>query len=100
QPAPTFTPFPYRRSSDLEIDPEGTVIPYVMPGFTDGGPFSTLGIQFYGFAPVFFPNAPAVSFSELYHGHDERIPVEGFFQELNLDRKSTRLNSSHGSISY
>jgi acetylornithine deacetylase/succinyl-diaminopimelate desuccinylase-like protein len=64
-------------------DPEGRMIPYVMPGFTDGGPLSALGIKFYGFAPIFFPEQPQVAFADLYHGHDERIPVEGFHRGLD-----------------
>jgi len=69
-----------------DADPGGTLLPYVMPGFTDGGPLSKLGITYYGFAPIFFPEAPKVSFAELYHGHDERIPVEGFFEGLSVLR--------------
>ena len=70
------------RAALHDADPGGTMLPYVMPGFTDGGPISKLGTLYYGFAPIFFPEAPAVSFAELYHGHDERIPVEGFHQGL------------------
>ena len=70
------------RKAVAAVDPEGRVIPYVTPGYTDGGAFARLGIQFYGFAPAFFPEKPAVSFAELYHGNDERIPVEGFLQGL------------------
>jgi acetylornithine deacetylase/succinyl-diaminopimelate desuccinylase-like protein len=61
-------------------DPGGVMIPYVMPGFTDGGPFSKLGMLYYGFSPTFFPDEPRVAFADLYHGHDERIPVDGFHQ--------------------
>ncbi|MBS2029017.1 MAG: M20/M25/M40 family metallo-hydrolase [Deltaproteobacteria bacterium] len=74
------------RTALHEADPAASMLPYVMPGFTDGGPFSKLGVLYYGFAPVFFPETPAVSFAELYHGHDERIPVEGFFQGLAVLR--------------
>lgn len=69
-----------------DADPAGHPIPYVIPGFTDGGPFSKLGITYYGFAPIFFPEEPKVSFAEMYHGHDERIPVEGFHQGLHVLR--------------
>jgi acetylornithine deacetylase/succinyl-diaminopimelate desuccinylase-like protein len=57
-------------------DPGALVIPYLIPGFTDAKSFSRLGTRCYGFAPVRLPeDGPA--FSSLFHGHDERIPVEG-----------------------
>ncbi len=65
-----------------EMDPEGVPVPYVIPGFNDAGPFSRLGTTFYGFAPICFPRTPKVSFAELYHGDDERIPVDGFKRGL------------------
>lgn len=71
------------RHAVAAMDPQGHVVPYVNPGFTDGAAFARLGIQFYGFVPTFFPEKPSVSFAELYHGNDERIPVEGFLQGLN-----------------
>ncbi len=64
------------------MDPEGTAVPYLIPGFTDAGAFSRWGTPYYGFSPIRFPVSPAVSFSELYHGENERIPVEGFKQGL------------------
>lgn len=57
-------------------DPEAVAVPYLMPGFTDAKYFSRLGLKWYGFAPVRFP--PELRFAELYHGHNERIPVDGF----------------------
>ncbi len=66
-----------------KMDPEGIAIPYVMPGFTDASAFHRLGTTFYGFAPIRFPEDSKVAFSDLYHGHDERIPVEGFKQGLH-----------------
>jgi acetylornithine deacetylase/succinyl-diaminopimelate desuccinylase-like protein len=59
-------------------DPEGIPIPYMIPGFTDAKAFSQLGTKCYGFSPVRFPPEDEIFFSELYHGVDERIPVEGF----------------------
>ncbi|MFN7131002.1 MAG: M20/M25/M40 family metallo-hydrolase [Myxococcales bacterium] len=65
------------------MDPEGIAMPYVMPGFTDASAFAKLGTVFYGFAPIRFPDEPKVAFSELYHAHDERIPVDGFKKGLH-----------------
>ena len=57
-------------------DPGAIVIPYMVPGFTDAKHFSRLGIRCFGFSPVKLPEN--FDFIDLMHGHDERIPVEGF----------------------
>jgi len=57
-------------------DPGAVPIPYMITGFTDAYCYGRLGIKSYGFAPVRLP--PGLVFAKLYHGHDERIPVEGF----------------------
>jgi acetylornithine deacetylase/succinyl-diaminopimelate desuccinylase-like protein len=58
--------------------PGAAPVPLMITGFTDAYAFSQLGAVFYGFAPVQFPADAGVTFWELYHGHDERIPVAGF----------------------
>ena len=55
--------------------PDATVIPYLVPGFTDAKAFTRLGARWYGFAPVRLPSG--VRFADLYHGTDERIPIDG-----------------------
>lgn len=65
-------------------DPAGVPIPYVIPGFTDARAFAKLGTKYYGFAPLRFDAAHKVAFADLYHGHDERAPVEGFKWGLRL----------------
>ncbi|OGQ29004.1 MAG: hypothetical protein A3I75_03555 [Deltaproteobacteria bacterium RIFCSPLOWO2_02_FULL_50_16] len=57
-------------------DPGGRVVPYLMTGFSDSHWLNEVGIKAYGFSPVKIP--PEFPFSRLFHGHDERIPVEGF----------------------
>jgi acetylornithine deacetylase/succinyl-diaminopimelate desuccinylase-like protein len=57
-------------------DPEAVPVPYLMPGFTDAKSWSRLGTRCYGFMPVRFPD-DGTRFADLFHGHDERIPVEG-----------------------
>ena len=59
-----------------ELDAEARVVPVLMPGFTDAYAFARLGCTFYGFVPLRLP--PAVPFAELFHGRNERVPVEGF----------------------
>jgi len=56
-------------------EPDATVVPYLMPGYTDGKHFSKLGAKWYGFSPVKLPRG--MKFGELFHGTDERIPIDG-----------------------
>ena len=57
-------------------DPGGTPVPYMIPGFTDSFAYARLGATCYGFSPVRL--GPELNFTRMYHGHDERIPVDGF----------------------
>lgn len=59
-----------------ERDPGGTPVPYMIPGFTDSFAYARLGATCYGFSPVKL--GPELNFTRMYHGHDERIPVDGF----------------------
>jgi acetylornithine deacetylase/succinyl-diaminopimelate desuccinylase-like protein len=59
-------------------DPGLTVVPYMIPGFTDGKYFSQLGARWYGFSPIRLESAAGLSFADLFHGIDERIPEDGF----------------------
>lgn len=65
-------------------DPGAVAIPYVIPGFTDARSWSRLGTRCYGFSPVRFDPRHDVKFADLYHGDDERIPVEGFHFGLRM----------------
>jgi acetylornithine deacetylase/succinyl-diaminopimelate desuccinylase-like protein len=56
--------------------PGATPVPYLAPGFTDAKNWSRNGTSCYGFMPVQFPD-DGVRFGDLFHGHDERIPVAG-----------------------
>ena len=58
----------------LAEDPEAHVLPYLMPGGTDGKQWSKLGIACYGFAPLQLP--PDLDFTGLFHGIDERVPLD------------------------
>ncbi len=59
-----------------ERDPDGVPVPYMIPGFTDSFAYARLGAVCYGFSPVRL--GPELNFTRMYHGHDERIPVDGF----------------------
>lgn len=58
-----------------KYDPGAVALPYMIPGFTDAKEYHKLGAKYYGFSPVQLPKG--LRFAEMYHGHNERIPVEG-----------------------
>jgi acetylornithine deacetylase/succinyl-diaminopimelate desuccinylase-like protein len=58
----------------LDHDPDSTVLPYCLSGGTDNKALSGLGITGYGFAPLRLP--PDLDFGPMFHGVDERVPVE------------------------
>jgi acetylornithine deacetylase/succinyl-diaminopimelate desuccinylase-like protein len=57
-------------------DPAGLVAPYLVTGITDATHWKRLGMKCYGFSPLKLPEG--ASFQSLLHGHDERIPIDGF----------------------
>jgi len=58
----------------LAIDPEARTVPYMLSGATDAKAFVRLGIRCFGFAPLRLP--PDLDFASLFHGVDERVPVD------------------------
>ena len=62
--------------------PGAIAVPLMIPGFTDSHAYARLGATCYGFSPVKMPKG--LNFTGLYHGHDERIPVEGFAWGLRV----------------
>ncbi|HEY0193283.1 MAG TPA: M20/M25/M40 family metallo-hydrolase [Kofleriaceae bacterium] len=58
-------------------EPDAVVVPYMIPGFTDGKYFTQMGARWYGFSPVKIERTSGIRFSDMFHGHDERIPVAG-----------------------
>jgi acetylornithine deacetylase/succinyl-diaminopimelate desuccinylase-like protein len=56
-------------------DPGTRVIPYCLSGGTDAKSFSRLGLRCFGFTPLRLP--AELDFSGMFHGVDERVPVEG-----------------------
>jgi acetylornithine deacetylase/succinyl-diaminopimelate desuccinylase-like protein len=58
----------------LAIDPEARTVPYMLSGGTDAKAFVRLGIRCFGFAPLRLP--PDLDFASLFHGVDERVPVD------------------------
>ncbi len=67
------------------FDPDGIVVPFCMGGGTDAKAFAPLGIDCYGFAPLYLPEG--FHHQQMAHGVDERVPVEGLKFGVNvLDR--------------
>jgi acetylornithine deacetylase/succinyl-diaminopimelate desuccinylase-like protein len=58
-----------------ERAPEAPVVPFVLQGFTDAKAFTSIGAKWYGFSPVKLPST--LRFADMFHGHNERIPVDG-----------------------
>ncbi|WP_051773231.1 M20/M25/M40 family metallo-hydrolase [Saccharothrix sp. NRRL B-16314] len=66
-------------------DPGAKVLPYMLSGGTDAKSFQQLGIRNFGFAPLKLP--ADLDFSALFHGVDERVPVDALqFGVRVLDR--------------
>ncbi len=73
------------QSSLLAEDPTAKAIPYMLSGGTDAKSFDDLGIRGFGFAPLKLP--PELDFAGMFHGVDERVPVDGLqFGVRVLDR--------------
>jgi acetylornithine deacetylase/succinyl-diaminopimelate desuccinylase-like protein len=72
-------------SAILQEDPGARTVPYMMFGGTDAKAFSKLGMRCFGFSPLRLP--PDLDFGSLFHGVDERVPVDGLiFGARVLDR--------------
>ncbi len=72
-------------SSLLAEDPDAQVVPYCLSGGTDAKSFARLGIRCFGFSPLRLPDD--LDFSGMFHGVDERVPVESLrFGVRVLDR--------------
>ncbi|MGI8677676.1 MAG: M20/M25/M40 family metallo-hydrolase [Jatrophihabitans sp.] len=66
-------------------DPIAVPLPYLMSGGTDAKSFSTLGMRCFGFSPLLLP--PDLDFTAMFHGIDERVPIDGLrFGVRVLDR--------------
>lgn len=74
--APMDTPWFTALADALRAnDEEAVVLPYCMGGGTDAKAFATLGIDCYGFAPLWVPRG--FDYRAMAHGVDERVPVAG-----------------------
>jgi acetylornithine deacetylase/succinyl-diaminopimelate desuccinylase-like protein len=66
-------------------DPGARLLPYMLAAGTDAKSFRRLGIRHFGFSPLRLP--PELDFTSLFHGVDERVPVDGLtFGTRVLDR--------------
>jgi acetylornithine deacetylase/succinyl-diaminopimelate desuccinylase-like protein len=68
-----------------DVDSGARPVPYMLSGGTDAKAFNRLGIRCFGFAPLRLP--PGLDFTALFHGIDERVPIDGLrFGVSVLDR--------------
>lgn len=68
-----------------EADPKARPVPFLMSGGTDAKAFSRLGIRCFGFIPLQLP--PTLDFTALFHGVNERVPVDSLkFGARVMDR--------------
>jgi acetylornithine deacetylase/succinyl-diaminopimelate desuccinylase-like protein len=61
-------------ASLLAEDPDARVEPYLFSGGTDAKHWRRLDIRCFGFVPLRLP--PDLDFTALFHGVDERVPVD------------------------
>ncbi len=55
-------------------DPGARAVPYMLSGGTDAKSFSRLGMRCFGFSPLRLP--ADLDFSGMFHGVDERVPLD------------------------
>jgi acetylornithine deacetylase/succinyl-diaminopimelate desuccinylase-like protein len=66
-------------------EPDATILPFLMSGGTDAKAWSQLGIRCFGFSPLRLPDD--LDFTALFHGVDERVPVDALdFSARVFDR--------------
>jgi acetylornithine deacetylase/succinyl-diaminopimelate desuccinylase-like protein len=63
-------------------DPGARALAWMNPGATDNKFYSKLGAACYGFMPVKLDER--IPFGSLFHGNDERLPIEGFYWGLKV----------------
>jgi acetylornithine deacetylase/succinyl-diaminopimelate desuccinylase-like protein len=69
----------------LAEDPGARAVPYMLSGGTDAKAWATMGVRCFGFTPLRLP--ANLNFGALFHGIDERVPVDGLeFGVRVLDR--------------
>jgi acetylornithine deacetylase/succinyl-diaminopimelate desuccinylase-like protein len=56
--------------------PDARVVPTMLAGATDARHVARLGVKCIGFGPLRVP--PGFPADSLVHGHDERVPIDGF----------------------
>jgi acetylornithine deacetylase/succinyl-diaminopimelate desuccinylase-like protein len=65
-------------------EPDAVVVPYLVPGFTDAKYFTQTGARWYGFAPVRIEKGSGIRFADMFHGHNERVPIAGLHWGADL----------------
>jgi acetylornithine deacetylase/succinyl-diaminopimelate desuccinylase-like protein len=58
----------------LAEDPDAIVAPYLLSAGTDAKHWESIGMRCFGFTPLRLPED--LDFTALFHGVDERVPVD------------------------
>ena len=74
RPASTVSLLDAMNAAILAADPDARTVPYMLVGRHRRKTFARLGIRCFGFAPLKLP--PELDFAALFHGVDERVPVD------------------------
>jgi len=77
-------------------EPDATVVPYLIPGFTDAKYFTQMGARWYGFSPVKIEKGSGIRFADMFHGHNERVPVAGLAWGVDVLDAVVRAAASAG----
>jgi acetylornithine deacetylase/succinyl-diaminopimelate desuccinylase-like protein len=72
------------RREIVRREPDAVVVPYMIPGFTDAKYFTLTGARWYGFSPVKIERTSGIRFAEMFHGHNERVPIAGLHWGTDL----------------
>ncbi|GAA4672330.1 M20/M25/M40 family metallo-hydrolase [Frondihabitans cladoniiphilus] len=72
----------------LDDDPDGVVVPYLMPASTDNKHLRALGITGYGFVPL--RTAGDFDAFGLFHAVDERIPLDALAFSVRVTERLLR----------
>jgi acetylornithine deacetylase/succinyl-diaminopimelate desuccinylase-like protein len=80
------------RAAVAAEDPDGVLLPYLLPGSTDAKSFSRLGIACYGFTPLRVPDD--FDTYRCFHAADERVPVSALRFGARVTERVLRGNST------
>jgi acetylornithine deacetylase/succinyl-diaminopimelate desuccinylase-like protein len=70
------------RAAIADLHPGAMVLPFVMPGGSDGQKLARIGITAYGYTPLVLPKG--FSYLDMFHAVNERLPVDAIAPGYDL----------------